>query len=255
LHLKEHVFVEVGERRPRIDALNDPRTQIGPLARSVEDVALALGVIAGPDWRDPAVAPVPLGGWREVDLAGLRVGSFTEFAGASCTPETAAAVAAAALALADAGAVVDDACPPRIEESWAITTQHHWRRVRSYSWQEWRTDSEHALTAEEIERGIFEMGRLGRAMLSFMQGYNVLLCPVAPGPAVAKADDESPRAFIYTLPFSLTGYPVVTVRAGTSPEGLPIGVQVVAQPWRDDVALAAAHAIETALGGWRPPPL
>jgi amidase len=59
--------------------------------------------------------------------------------------------------------------------------------------------------------------------------------------------------FIYTLPFSLTGYPCVVVRAGTSPEGLPIGVQVVAGPWRDDVALAAAQHIETALGGWRPP--
>jgi amidase len=43
------------------------------------------------------------------------------------------------------------------------------------------------------------------------------------------------------------------VRAETSPEGLPVGVQVVARPWREDMALAAAGAVETALGGWQPP--
>lgn len=238
---------------PRIDHLSDPRTQIGPLARHVEDLALALGVIAGPDWRDPSVAPVPLGDWRDVDLRGLRVATFTSFEGASCTAETASAVQAAAGALADAGALIEEALPPRIEDSWAITTQHHWRRVRSHSWNEWQTDSEHTLTAEEVERGIFEMGRLCRAMLSFMEGYDLVLCPVSPRPAVSKAEGESPKDFICTLPFSLTGWPCVSVRAGTSPEGLPIGVQAVAGPWRDDVALAAAGAIERVLGGWRPP--
>jgi amidase len=44
------------------------------------------------------------------------------------------------------------------------------------------------------------------------------------------------------------------VRCGTSPEGLPIGLQIVARHWRDDVALAAAAALEAELGGWRPPP-
>jgi amidase len=44
------------------------------------------------------------------------------------------------------------------------------------------------------------------------------------------------------------------VRAGTSPEGLPIGVQLVAGPWRDDVALAAALKVQRALGAWAPPP-
>ena len=59
----------------------------------------------------------------------------------------------------------------------------------------------------------------------------------------------------YTTPYSLTGWPAATVRAGSSPEGLPIGVQLVAHPWRDDVALAAAAEVEHALGGYQPPPL
>ena len=57
----------------------------------------------------------------------------------------------------------------------------------------------------------------------------------------------------FTTPANLTGWPAATVRCGTSPEGLPIGVQLVARPWRDDVALAAALHLERELGGFRAP--
>ncbi len=57
------------------------------------------------------------------------------------------------------------------------------------------------------------------------------------------------------MTYNLTGWPAAVVRAGTSSEGLPIGVQVVARPWRDDVALAVAQHIEKVLGGWQPPPI
>ena len=51
----------------------------------------------------------------------------------------------------------------------------------------------------------------------------------------------------------MTGWPGAVVRCGTSPEGLPIGLQIVARPWREDVALALVQQLETALGGWQPP--
>jgi amidase len=50
-----------------------------------------------------------------------------------------------------------------------------------------------------------------------------------------------------------TGWPAAVVRGGTSPEGLPIGVQLIGKPWRDDVVLAAASALEGKTGGWVPP--
>ena len=59
----------------------------------------------------------------------------------------------------------------------------------------------------------------------------------------------------YSEIHNLTGWPAAVVRAGTSPEGLPIGVQLVAKPWREDVALAAARVVEAATGGWQAPPL
>jgi len=55
------------------------------------------------------------------------------------------------------------------------------------------------------------------------------------------------------MTYNLTGVPGVVVRGGTSPEGLPIGIQVVVAPSREDVALAVAERLETTLGGWKPP--
>jgi amidase len=84
-------------------------------------------------------------------------------------------------------------------------------------------------------------------MLAFAARYDLILCPVFPDPARLHGTMNVPGEIdptSFTTPHSLTGWPAATVRAGTSPEGLPIDVQLVARPWRDDVALAAALRIE-----------
>jgi amidase len=86
-------------------------------------------------------------------------------------------------------------------------------------------------------------------MLQFWHSFDALVCPVNAYPAPLHGttfDDAHLPGFSYTMAFNLTGWPVVVVRAGTSSDGLPIGVQVVAAPWREDVALALAAQIETA---------
>src|SRR5205085_10682360 len=95
-------------------------------------------------------------------------------------------------------------------------------------------------------------------MLTFLENYDVIICPVAAFPAMEHGttlDKDKASAFSYAMTYNLTGWPGVVVRGGTSPEGLPIGVQVVARPFREDVALAVARHLETILGGWRPSPL
>jgi amidase len=241
---------------PYISALNDPRTVIGPLARHVEDLALVLPVIAGEDWRDASVVPMPLGDMDEVTLSGLRAAWYTNHAGADPTPETIATVQAAARALADAGIQVEQALPGRIDEALAITLDY-WRRPESESLDEWAPESgfdpEHLgpMTAEDVERSLFQWDRFQRALIQFMGRYDLILTPAAEAPARPHGEPEG--GIPYTLPYSLTGYPCVVVRAGTSPDGMPIGVQLVARPWRDHVALAAARHLEQALGGWQPP--
>jgi amidase len=237
---------------PFISAINDPRTTIGPMARFVEDLALALPIISGVDWKDASVIPVPLADWRAVDVRALRVAWYTHHAEAAPTHATAETCRRAAGVLASLGARVEEALPPRIEEASSIT-RHYWQRPESASADEWRPDGEAQLSSIEVEQHLFHWDRFRRALIGFMARYDLIVTPAAERPATPHGADAG--WIPYTLPYSLTGWPCVVVRAGTAPDGLPIGVQIVARPWRDDVALAAAQAIELALGGWRSPAL
>jgi amidase len=217
--------------------LSDPRSQIGPMSRWVEDLGPVLAIIAGVDWHDSGVIPMPLVDPTSVELRDLRVAWYADDGLAPPTPETAQAVRDAARALTDAGAVVAETRPPDLDQGWDIT-QRYWRSFE--------------LNGEETGRLIHDWDEFRTRMLGFVERYDLILCPVADEPAVPQGVEGNGS---YCLPYSLTGYPCAVVRAGTSPEGLPIGVQVVARPWREDVALAAAGHIESDLGGWRPPPL
>jgi amidase len=218
--------------------LADPRTQVGPLARTVADVALALRVIAGPDGRDGGTVPLAVGDPAAVDLRGARVAIWCEQA----TAATAAAVAAAGAALRAAGArVAAEAIPPG---GHAITIDV------------WRSYGDE-VSAPELYAILRRWDAYRGAMAAFATTHDLVLCPTFAGPAPLHGQTRppgTPEPTGYTTPFSLAGWPAATVRAGTSPEGLPIGVQLAAPPWRDDAALAAAAAVEAALGGFSAPP-
>jgi amidase len=237
---------------PFIGPMNDPRTTIGPMARFVEDLALALPILSGMDWKDASVIPMPLEDWRAVDVRTLRVAFYTHHAEAEPTPETAETCRHTAHLLASMGARVEEILPPRIEETSHITRQY-WQRQRPAFADEWVATGEARLSSPEVEQHLFAWDRFRRALIGFMAQYDVILTPAAERPAAPHGADSG--WIPYTLSYSLTGWPCVVVRAGTAPEGLPIGVQIVARPWRDDVALAVAHVIEHSLGGWHPPTL
>jgi amidase len=237
---------------PFISAMNDPRTTIGPMARYVEDLALVLPILSGIDWKDASVIPMPVTDWRAVDVRSLRVAFYTHHAEAEPTRETAETCHQAARILGGMCASVEEVLPPRIEEAYFITRQY-WQRPESASAEEWVPDGEFRLNSEEVEQHLFTWNRFRRALIGFMAHYDVILTPATERPATPHGTDAG--RIPYTLPYSLTGWPCVVVRGGTSPEGLPIGVQVVAQPWREDVALAVAQKLERGLGGWQPPTL
>jgi amidase len=238
---------------PRITATADTRTTIGPLARHTEDLALVLRVIGGPDGVDASTIPVPLGDPRDVDLSTLRVAFFTQLADVQPAPETVATTRAAARALDGAVASVEEARPDGIDDAMRIT-KTYWGRASTHSWREWLPTRDSAMTGTDVERHLWEWDRFRRSMLAFTQRFDVILSPASPWPAPPHGD-VAVEAFAYTLPYSLTGWPAAVVRGGTSPEGLPIAVQIAAAPWRDDVALGVAAHLEPALGGWQPPAL
>jgi amidase len=87
---------------------------------------------------------------------------------------------------------------------------------------------------------------------SFFQEFDAILCPAAAFPATlhgALADPQTALGvFSYAVPYNLTDWPAAVVRGGTSAEGLPIAVQVVAHAWREDIALALAQHLEMLCG-------
>ena len=89
-------------------------------------------------------------------------------------------------------------------------------------------------------------------MLSYFVDFDAFLCPVNAHPAVPHGSFDIPD-YSYTMTYNVTGWPGAVVRGGTSPEGLPIGVQIVGPPGREDVVLAVAAFVEQELGGWQPP--
>lgn len=232
---------------PRIGHMSDPRTTIGPMARSAGDLAAVLRVIAGEDVRDPGSVPVALGDPASVELRGLRVAWYTSMPGADPAPETIAAVADAARELTELGCIVQPASPPRLEESLPIT-EAYWARVQSFSFNEWMPPRQSRLTADEIERARFEWERFTRSTALFMEDYDAVLSPTAAGPAPPHETQITGHQYLYTLPYSLTRQPVSVVRFGASPEGLPIGVQIAARTWHDHVATALAIALEESRG-------
>jgi amidase len=241
---------------PFISPTLDPRTVIGPLARHVEDLALALRIIAGIDWQDASVMPVPLTDMAEAQTSGMRVALYIDHPGFTPDPDVVATTRAAAHALSDAGLTVEDSSPPALEDVYPITLDY-WRRPESDSPDEWVKGGVldrrglGPMTGEEVERSLFVWDRMRRRMLPFIAEHPLVLSPAALKPAVVHGEDAG--GIPYTLTWSLVGYPAVVVRAGTSDAGMPIGVQIAAAPWREDVALAAAAIIERALGGWIPP--
>ncbi|MEL4304693.1 amidase [Methanococcoides sp. LMO-2] len=249
-----------------------PLWQAGPMARFVEDLILTLPIIAGVDWHDPAIVPMPLDDPDKVEIDKLRAAVYTDNGIIPPTPEISKVVMNTAEVLSDAGMEVTEDIPEGIEQSFwlenamfeadagyciekpleiAGTTEIH--PFTKGILEECHSKAGSSADFSEL---LIQLDRFRSKMLSFMENYDVMICPVCASPAMPHGTTfENFSAFSYTMTYNLTGWPGAVVRAGTSPEGLPIGVQVVARPWREDVALAVAQYIEKAMGGWQPPQL
>lgn len=247
----------------------DPLTHVGPLARSVDDLELVLGVLAGPDGRDPLALPLTSGTSADVAVDELRIAHYADDGTTAASEGVREAVEAAVAVLADRGAAVTGATPPGLEQTRGLFGRMF--VLDGYTWMGDLLEEMGVTDSPLLPEGVFgEVGpatgwtelfrrldRFRRRMLTFLDHVDVIVAPVHPEaaqpPHVLTGRDRRP-GFAYAQTYNLTGWPVATVRAGTSPEGLPLGVQVIAGPGREDRAIAVARVIEGALGGWTPPP-
>ncbi|HVV46011.1 MAG TPA: amidase family protein [Bryobacteraceae bacterium] len=244
--------------------------QIGPMARRIEDLWTMMPILLGTDGSDCTVIPMPFER-RPGTLAGLRVAYFTDNGTLAAEPETAATVQAAARALSDVARVVEERRPPRIEESYPLEMEmlgsdggdglrNFLKDIGSRQThpllEGWLSKLEPCRTdLAGFAKFWDRLDRFRRDLYRFLNDFDVLVSPVSFSPAVPHgtsiADDVFP-GYSYTMTHNLTGWPAAVVRCGQSSEGLPIGVQVAAAPWREDVALTVAEFLESACGGWQP---
>lgn len=253
---------------------------VGPMARTVGDLRLLFEVMAGPDDGDPMAAPVPLREPLEKRLEGLRIGFFEEDDRIPATQETRAAVRRAAACLQARGYAVEEFMPDELELVRRIWWNLFGRAGQVamgplYQGKEPELSSiltefigivraEPPLTLEEFMNTLLERDSVRARFLHQMEKYPILICPVCAVPAFAHGERkwevggrtvEYLDAMSYCQWFNALGNPAVVVPVGRSPEGLPIGVQVVGRPFEEETVLAVAKAIESACGNLPEPPL
>ncbi len=246
--------------------------QIGPLSRRVEDIALAMKLLASPDGRDFTAMGVPPPDAEAIDLRKLRIAFYTDNGIAAASPEVARVIRSAAKALEAEAASVEETRPACLDQAYELEMSFLGADggdgVRAYLQALGSTTVHPLLTGwlDKLERYRTDVAGFARywtaidsyraRMFAFMRHHDAILCPAYTQPALphgASVLQENFIGFSHTMAYNVAGWPAAVVRCGESAEGLPIAVQVAAAPWRDDVALAVAAALERAFGGWKPP--
>jgi Asp-tRNA(Asn)/Glu-tRNA(Gln) amidotransferase A subunit family amidase len=252
---------------------------VGPMARTIADVCELFEVLAGPDPGDALSAPVPLRTIERGQLKGTRIGVLESDSLGKVTPETESAVRRAAEFLAAQGLVVEPLplkgldraielwwffFGPTIAHLFGPAVAGHEDQV-SPMLREYLScaEPEIPLTVDQFLAACAERDVLRGEVLQQMKDVPILLSPVSSAPAFRHGEGTwragAEHCYRDTMRHSqwlnLTGFPGASVPLGSSPEGLPIGVQVIGRPYEEELVLAVAERIEEARGPWQPPPL
>ena len=243
--------------------------EAGPMARRVEDVAYLMPIITGPDDWDAAMCPVPWPDYAKVDLKKLRVAFYFSNGQMAPTEELQATVKQTVAYFRDLGvtSLTEDA-PPKMKElaqirqafSGANGRDHMRRMLKLHGTTQASPGlnlSGNVLPSADFTRLCEEMDAIKSEQLAWFESYDLIICP-ASQQAPVPLDWERPANWAgasYTSQYNTTGWPAGVVRCGTAANGLPLGIQLIAQPWRDDVVLAAMAHVESRTGGWVKPVL
>lgn len=256
---------------------------LGPMARSVEDLSLILSVVAGFNSSESFSAPMFASALREARspellLRGSCAAWYADDGVSPVTEETRVAVRSAARALEEAGLLVTERLPPGIGQGpdlWqslfsraildSLQATYAGRVEEAGEFVRYMMKSVAATappSMDEFTRAWAERDRLRAALVNWMDETQLIIAPVGACPAFAHGTRRIEtggktlsvfRAFGYSQTYNVFGLPSVCVPAAQTPEGLPIGVQIIGRPFEEDAVLAAATLVEEALGGWQPP--
>jgi aspartyl-tRNA(Asn)/glutamyl-tRNA(Gln) amidotransferase subunit A len=239
----------------------------GPMTRTVDDAALAMGVLALPDARDAMSLPWQDLPWRALDLdpKGLKLGLWLDAGwGLPLDPQVRAVVEAAARAFAAAGAIVEPLAP-FTTRAMIDGLDRFWRQRAWLDIAAWPADRQSrvlpyilewarggaALSGEAVFRGHSQMAAIRDATVAATQRFDAVLSPVSPVrqfPADWAGPTQDPsRPFehiAFTLPFNFSEQPAVALNGGVGADGLPIGIQLATRRHDDVGALRWARCWE-----------
>lgn len=235
---------------------------IGPLARTVEDLALLYTIIAGPDGRDTDVQPVPIDAVPALDLKNLRIAVAPTFPGIPVATEIRAAFENLSQQLIGAGAVVEEAQLPELDFQKDLASAGELIGMMVGAFQ-----AEEGQPPTTLAQYLQALGRRDQSILAwegFFDACDALLCPAAmitafshcePG-SLLKVDGRDETYWMisaHTTLFNYTGHPAIVLPYTQDHDGLPIGVQLIGKRWGEAQLLAVAQAISGVTGGFRRP--
>jgi amidase len=254
-----------------------PLSVQGPMARTVQDTALLLSALAGPDPRSP-IAIVESGerfrAPLERDFRGVRIAWSRDLGGLPVDPRVTAAIDGQRTAFEDLGCVVQDAEPDFTGADEAFKA---WRALAFAVRYEpllkthrdqiketviWNAEEGLKLSALELGKAEVQRTALYHRMREFLEEYEFLILPVSQVPPfditqpyITEINGVQMETYIDWMKscyyISATGLPAISVPCGFTPEGLPVGVQIVGRHQDDFGVLQLAHAFEQATGAWR----
>lgn len=257
----------------------------GPMARTVQDVAFQLSVMAGPDARSPISIAEPGSLFSrplERDFAGTRIAYSPNLGDLPVDPRVTAAIAGKLSVFGDLGCDVDEATPDYGGADEAFKVWRAWRfhlgygelmkkhRAEMKDTVIWNIEEGERLTGPQIGRAEQKRTALFQRMHDFMQSYEFLILPVNQVPPFSVEQEYITEIDTGTgvVPMetyidwmkscyyiTVTGHPAISVPCGFTPDGLPVGVQIVGRHQDDFGVLQLAHAFEqaTRTGDRRPP--
>ena len=246
---------------------------VGPVARTVRDLKILFEVMQGPDIGDPSSAPIPVHWSRVEKLKKIRIAYFEDDGRTPVTFETRAAVRRAAHALCSAGFEVEPFRPEGLERSrqlwWKffgvaggmvlgpMTRGHESELSPIFKQFNEFASAEPPHTGQSLLDSWIDRDLVRMQIFEQMEKFPVLLCPVASIPAFRHGERqwqidgktvEYLDAWSYCEWFNLLGMPAATVPVSRSAEGLPIGVQIAARPWQEELVLEIAEVLQAECG-------
>ncbi len=239
---------------------------VGPMARNVQDLALVLQVIAGYDEDDPASVNRPKQDYLmqiERGVEGLRICVPTNYFFDRVEAGISEFIRRAAKKLEELGAVVTESSCDNVEldtrangiillsEAAAYHRQHLLEQPEAFGADVLsRLRTGELMSAVDLASAQRTRVDSIRSRSKFFEKFDVMITPVTPAPALLRAGLDAVEAArkltSLTSPFNLAGLPALSLPCGFTPEGLPVGMQMVAGPWKEATLLRAAYAYEAA---------